>query len=139
MVGSKNLLSQIRNKFSFHYLVDHIDEVIDLLPDDHEFHLISGGSYDSSLYAFSEDIVTYGMLNMTDEPLPQQAMDKVIGDLVSASGVLIDYASSLLGVILETRLGVSRDPTTWEAHDVQVGADIESFKMPFFFKRGAKG
>ena len=134
--GSKDLFAQLRNKFSFHYQSDHIDEVVDLLPDDYECRLISGGTYASTLYAFSEDVVTYGMLNKTDESSPQEAMEKVIGDLVSVSGVLIDYASSLLGVILESRLGVPLEHSAWEHHDVQVEADLVSFKMPFFFKRG---
>ena len=106
------------------------------MPDDYEFRLISGGTYASTLYAFSEDVVTYAMLNKTDESSPQEAMDKVIGDLVSVSGDLLNYSSMLLGVILESRLGVPLEQSAWEHQDVQVEADLKSFKMPFFFKRG---
>lgn len=137
--GSDNLLSIIRNKFAFHYLAEHIDEIVGLLPDEHEFRLITAGSYDNTLYAFAEDVVTYGMLNKTKESSPQDAMDKLIGDLVSVSGNLLNYASHLLAVILHSRLGVPLTESEAEYQTVHVDTDIETFKMPFFFKRGARG
>lgn len=65
--GRNNLLATIRNKFSFHYLSEHIDEVMNAVEDDREFRLVLGDSNANSVHEFAEEIVSFGMLQRTDK------------------------------------------------------------------------
>jgi hypothetical protein len=135
--GSSNLLATVRNKFSFHYLSDHIEEILSLMVDSQELRIIGASSYDNTLYSFAENIVTYGILNKTDQPDPQAAMDVLIGSLVTVSGDLLNYSSHLLGAILYERLGDKLVEVANEREHFKVEANLEEFKMPFFFTRGS--
>jgi len=133
--GSTNLLSIIRNKFAFHYLSEHIDEIMGLIPDEMQMRLITGGRNDNTLYSFAEDVITYAMLNRTGESTPQQAMDKLIGTLVSVSGDLLNFSTELLAVILHRRLKVPLEQCEWLHHSLESVADLNTFRIPFFFER----
>ena len=128
-------MSTIRNEFSFHYLSNHIDEVLQYTEDEKEFSLILGTTDANTLHDYAEQIVSFGMLQKTNENSWRDAMDKIIGDLVTISGLLKTFISHLSAAIFHLRLGKSWDDFNWIEHEIKAN-DLEGFKIPFFFTEG---
>ena len=122
--GKNNLLSAIRNKFSFHYLSEHIDEILDTFEDNREFKLIIGNSNANTLHDFAEEIVTFAMLQKTGEQSAQSAMDRIIGDLVETSGTLLTFIGHLSAAIFHLRFGKSWDDFHWIEHEVEAPKNL---------------
>ena len=129
-----NLLSSIRNDFSFHYWAEHLPEAMNAFDDSREFQLILGDAYANTLHKFSEEFVTVAMLKTSRESDPQAAMDKMVGDLVFVGGKMIDFLGHGLAAVFESRLGKSWEDFEYTVHKIEPEADIEEFKLPFFFQ-----
>lgn len=130
--GRSNLLATIRNKFSFHYLSEHIDDVMNAVEDEKEFKLVLGDSYANTMHDFAEEIVSFAMLQKTDKESAQEAMDNIIGDLVKISGKLLTFIGHASAAIFHLRLGQSWDDFDWKECDVDAPISLENFKIPFF-------
>jgi hypothetical protein len=130
--GGSNLLATIRNEFAFHYGRDHIDRVMSTFTDDWNSTLILGDAHANTLHRFSEDFAMVGMLVATDLDNPQEAMDKIVGDLSEAGGKLVEFFGHALAAVFERRLGKTWDDFVHTKHTVYPKAHLESFKIPFF-------
>ena len=136
--GKKNLLSSIRNNFSFHYWAEHLPKAMNAFDDSREFQLILGGAYANTLHKYSEEFVTVAMLETSGESEPQAAMDKVVGDLVSVGGKMIDFLGHGLAAVFQNRLGKSWEDFEYTVHNIEPKENIEKFKVPFFFQLGER-
>ncbi len=132
--GRKNLLSTIRNDFSFHYWAKHLPKAMNAFDDSREFQLILGSGYANTLHKFSEEFVTVAMLEASGKSEPQAAMDKVVGDLVFVGGKMIDFLGHGLAAVFENRLGKSWEDFDYTVHNIDPKENIEKFKVPFFFQ-----
>jgi len=132
--GRENLLSTIRNDFSFHYWADHLPKAMDAFDSSSEFQLILGQNYANTLFKFSDQFVTAGMLEASGRDAPRAAMDKVVGDLVSIGGKMIDFLGHGLAAVFENRLGKSWEDFGYKIHKIEPKENIEKFKVPFFFQ-----
>lgn len=132
--GRNNLLSSIRNNFSFHYWAKHLPKTMSAFDDSRKFQLILGGAYANTLHKFSEEFVTVAMLEASGEREAQAAMDRVIGDLVSVGGKMIDFLGHGLAAVFQSRLGKSWEDFEYTVHKIEPKENIETFKVPFFFK-----
>jgi len=130
----KNLLSSIRNDFSFHYWAEHLPKAMNAFDDSREFQLILGEAYANTLHKFSEEFVTVAMLEASGESEPQAAMDKVVGDLVFVGRKMIDFLGHGLAAVFESRLGKSWEDFEYTVHKIEPKENIEKFKVPFFFQ-----
>lgn len=132
--GKSSLLSSIRNDFSFHYWDDHLSKAINAFDDSHEFQLILGQAYANTLHKYSDELVTFAMLETTGESEPRAAMDKLVGDLVFVGGKMIDFLGHGLAVVFEHSLGKSWEDFKYTAHKINPKENLEDFKIPFFFQ-----
>ena len=131
--GRNNLLSSIRNDFSFHYWAEHLPKAMNAFDESHEFQLILGGAYANTLHNFSEEFVTVAMLEASGENEAQAAMDKVIGDLVFVGGKMIDFLGHGLATVFQNRLGKSWEDFDYTVQKIEPKENMERFKVPFFF------
>jgi len=134
--GKNNLLPTIRNEFSFHYSSKHIDEVFNTTENEKEFSLILGSTDANTLHDYAEQIVSFGMLQKTNEESWRAAMDKMIGDLVKTSGLLKTFVGHASAAIFHLRLGKSWSDFNCVEHELKYANDLEEFKIPFFFIEG---
>lgn len=132
--GRNNLLSSVRNDFSFHYWSKHFPEAMNAFDDSREFYLILDKASANTLHSYSEDFVTVAMLQASGESEPQAAMDKVFGDLLFVGGKMIDFLGHGLVAVFENRLGKSWKDFEYTVYKIEPDADIEKFKLPFFFE-----
>ncbi len=131
--GKNNLISTIRNQYSFHYVSHHMKDILTPFDDKKKFKLILGPGYANTLHHFSEELISFSMLGKTDCDKPQEAMDKIIGDLVSVSGSMIQFLGYGLAQIFILRLGKSWEDFEYKNHDIEVKEQLDEFKLPFFF------
>lgn len=136
--GKKNLLSSIRNDFSFHYWAEHLPTAMKAFDESREFQLILGGAYANTLHRYSEEFVTVAMLEASGEKEAQAAMDRVVGDLVSVGGKMIDFIGHGLAAVFRNRLGKSWKDFEYSVHKIEPRDNIEKFKVPFFFRLGER-
>lgn len=107
--GRSNLMSTIRNKFSFHYLSEHIPETMADIEDDTELHFISSALSMNSLYSYSEDITILGILRLTDESNVRAALNKVVGDLAHVGGDMIIFLGDAVATVFFKHFGTYLD------------------------------
>ena len=129
-----NLLSCIRNNFSFHYLEERLPKVMTAFDNSHQFHLILSSAYANTLYKFADELVTVAMLQTSRETDPQAAMNSVVGDLFSVSGKMIDFLGYGLAAALNNRLGGAWGDFERVVHKIEPRENIKKFKVPFFFQ-----
>lgn len=134
--GKKNLLSSIRNDFSFHYWAKHLPKAMNAFDESRKFKLILGEAYANTLHKYSEDFVTVAMLEASGESEPQAAIDKVVGDLVSIGGKMNNFLLHGLAAVFLNRLGKSWEDFEYIVHKIEPTQNIEKFKVPFFFHLG---
>jgi hypothetical protein len=131
--GRNNLMASIRNNFSFHYLSEHIPETMDAIGDKTELHFIASALSMNSLYSYSEDIATLGMLQLTEENDVRAAMNKVIGDLACVGGDMIIFLGDTVATVFFNRFGTYLNDYDYTSHDIRPSHSLEDFKLPFFF------
>lgn len=136
--GQSNLISTIRNTYSFHYGSDNIGPTLRALPSDRPLEMFLGENYSNTLHYFCEEIVSTAMLSASGETEPQKAMDRIIGELVEVSGSLIDFTGHTMAAIFERHLGKSWEDFETEAIEVDTPSSLDRFKIPFFLHHGGE-
>jgi hypothetical protein len=136
--GQSNLISTIRNTYSFHYDADNIEATLRTLPTDKPLEMFLGENYSNTLHYFCEEIVSTAMLSAASETEPQKAMDRIIGELVEVSGYLIDFTNHTMAAIFERHLGKSWEDFETEDIEVDTPFSLDGFKIPFFIHRGGE-
>ena len=136
--GRSNLMSIIRNNFSFHYLSTHIPETLAAIEDETELHFIASALSMNSLYSYSEDIATLGMLRLTDESDVRAALDKVVGDLAHVGGDMIVFLGDAVATVFFNRFGTYLNDYDYTSHDITPEHNLKDFKLPFFFSEDEK-
>ncbi len=130
--GQSNLISTIRNTYSFHYRADNIEATLRALPTNKSLEMFLGENYSNTLYYFCEEIVSTAMLSAASETEPQKAMDRIIGELVKVSGYLIDFTGHTMAAIFELHLGKSWENFETEDIEVDTPSSLDRIKIPFF-------
>ncbi len=89
--GKKDVISKIRNNFSFHNpSFEMIRDLLASIPDDAELHMYLGTQHANSNYYLSEEIVSRAMLTTyVKSNSLQEAMDRMYKELTEVSGWLV--------------------------------------------------
>ena len=91
--GKKNLISEIRNGFSFHNpSFEAIRDLLASIPEEVELHMYLGTQHANSNYYLSEEIISRAMLSYVESNSLQEAMDRMYKELSEVSGWLVEFA-----------------------------------------------
>jgi hypothetical protein len=134
--GQSNLISTIRNTYSFHYSSNKLEPTLRALPTDKPLEIFLGESYSNTLYYFCEEIVSTAMLSASGETESQKALDRIIGELVEVSRYLIDFTGHTMAAIFERHLGKSWESFETEDIGVDTPSSLDRIKIPFFIHLG---
>jgi hypothetical protein len=137
--GQSNLISTIRNTYSFHYGSDNIEPTLRAMPADRPLEMFLGENYSNTLHYFCEEIVSIAMLRDSGETELKKAMDRIIGELEEVSGYLIDFTGHTMMAIFERHFGRSLEDFETKEIEVDTPLSLDSFKIPFFIHRGEEG
>lgn len=137
--GKNNLISDIRNNFSFHYpSFDEIKKQLKAIPDDTEFQLFLGNDYVNNNYYMAEEIITNLMLNYVKKTTLQEAMFDIFDVLSQVSGWFIVFGQYCMFAFLDEFMGDVEDKLKMQILKVESQGDIDEIKIPYFVdvKRG---
>jgi len=131
--GKKNLISDIRNRFSFHN--PSFEEVRDLLasiPQEAELTMYLGTQVANSNYYLSEEIISRAMLACIASDSLAHAMDKMHKELSEVSGWLVDFCGHCMVALSEEHLRQCKENLLLEEINVQSQGNIRDSTIPFF-------
>ena len=133
--AKKNLVSQIRNKFSFHNPSSRdIKDLIDSMPEETELYLYLGTEHANSNYYLSEEVISRAMLNYVESNTPQEAMDRIYEELTKLSGWFVEFCGHCMVALAEEHWGDYKNLVV-EQIDVKSQGKIGEFTIPFFLER----
>ncbi|MEN6473073.1 MAG: hypothetical protein ABFD81_03590 [Syntrophaceae bacterium] len=134
--GKKNLISEIRNRFSFHN--PSFKDVRDLLasiPEEAELTMYLGTQVANSNYYLSEEIISMAMLSYVESDSLEQAMKKMHKELSEVSGWLVDFCGHCMVAISEEHWSQCKEDLLLEKINVQSQGNVRDFTIPFFVER----
>lgn len=132
--GKSNLLSTIRNDFSFHYWSDHLTDAMNTFEDSKEFKWIHGSAYANSLFKFSDEFVSVAMLGASGGSEAEAEIKRIIGDLITVSGDMNTFLVNGIATVFKKRLGESWEDFDYTTHKITPNENIRTFRVPFFFQ-----
>jgi len=134
--GKKNLISEIRNRFSFHNpSFRDIKNLFDSILEEAELHLYLGTQHANSNYYLSEEIISRAMLNCVDSNSLPQAMDRMHKELSEVSGWLVEFCGHCMVALSEEYWGQCKQDLIVEKINVKSQGNIGEFTIPFLVER----
>jgi hypothetical protein len=99
--GKTNLVKTIRNKFGFHYDLDHIKAGFDLPSDAEQWDIYLAESNGNSLYYAADLVANYALLNSIAPGDLKKGMESLIDELIRVGGWFISFLGGCLVVLGE--------------------------------------
>jgi len=134
--GRKNLILQIRNKFSFHNpSFEDIKNLLSTMPEEAKLNIYVGTEHANSNYYLSEEIISRAMLKYVESNSLQQAMDRMYKELSEVSGWLVEFCGHCMVALSEEYWGPCKDDLIIKKIDIESQGKITEFTIPFFVER----
>jgi hypothetical protein len=134
--GKKNLISEIRNRFSFHNpSFEDVRGLLVSIPEEAELHMYLGTQQANSNYYLSEEIISRAMLNYVESDSLHEAMDRMHKELSEVSGWLVEFCGHCMVALSEEYWGQSKQDLSVEEINVESQGNIREFTIPFFVER----
>lgn len=133
--GTKNVIADIRNNFSFHNpSFDEVSKQLKAIPNNTEFELFIGEDYASTNYYMAEQIISNTMLNYVKKSTLQQAMNEIIKDLAEVSSWFLPFCRYIMLTFLDEFVGPSNEKLKLEEIEMKTEGYIKEITIPFFVK-----
>jgi hypothetical protein len=129
-----NIVSMVRNKFAFHYSVDHIREGFSLPPDTDDWQVVLGEASGNSLYYLSDLVANYAMLNSIDQKDHWKAMDRLMKELTKISRWFIVFGDACWIIVIEKYLRDPRVGIPVQEVNLEACPTINEVEVPFFIE-----
>jgi len=94
--GRENLVSEIRNRFAFHYSLPDAKAALDRDLDDDEMLMYLADDNGNTLYYFSEYVINTGLL----EAIESDAPDKALARLMTESAQVVRWFNDFAGGVM---------------------------------------
>ena len=134
--AKKNLISEIRNRFSFHNpSFEDIKDLLGSIPEEAELNLYLGTQHVNSNYYLSEEIISRAMLNYVESNSLQQAMDRMHKELLEVSEWLVEFCGHCMVALSEEHWGQHKRALIVKEINVESQGKIGEFTIPFFVER----
>lgn len=127
--SQKNMFNYIRKKYSFHYDNESIKKEISSRSKDEIFNIYLAQNPANCLYSFADSIVNWSILNYINSSDPQEAMDMLVGDTISACGSFQEVGLDLIKLFLE------KLDLCWEKIIIEEPISYGELTLPYFIKK----
>lgn len=107
--GRKNIITDIRNNFSFHHPTDLIAETSESLPEQEELRFYLSMDNSNDLYGASDLVVNYQMLEMIVPNDRKAAFERVIEETSHITRQLIAFIQNFMIAFMSRHALISRD------------------------------
>lgn len=102
--GKNQWISNIRNKFSFHYEPKEISKQVNELPDDELLEIYLTESQGNSLYYTSSVLHLRGILKAIDESDDRAAIDRYFSETLQVAGNFLEFFNHFLDALAKKYL-----------------------------------
>ena len=130
--GSKtNLISLVRNKFSFHYHTSS-DEILNLIEDapaSEVFEIYFSDLFGNCVFSMSNVLLMLSILKNTGLYSREEAMKKFLSDVTKVTGWFSNFLGRYLLVFTEKHLGLKSQTV-----EIPEPSPISKITLPFFVK-----
>jgi hypothetical protein len=134
--GKKNLISEIRNRFSFHNpSFEDVRDLLTSIPEEAELSMYLGTQVANSNYYLSEEIISRAMLACVASDSLEQAMDKMHKELSEVSGWLVEFCGQCMVALSEEHWRQCKQDLLLEEINIQSQGNVREFTIPFFVER----
>ncbi|KAF0190589.1 MAG: S-adenosyl-L-homocysteine hydrolase [Gammaproteobacteria bacterium] len=131
--GKKNLIRDVRDRFSFHYSMEEVKTVFGLDLDEEELVMYLGENNGNTLFYFSEYVVNYALLEVVDAGNPKEAIERLIDESARVVGWLNDFSAGVLAHVADEYLLDGDRKLPMEPIDIGQVSVAEQIEMPYFF------
>jgi hypothetical protein len=129
-----NIVSTVRNKFAFHYSVEHIREGFSLPPDTDDWQIVLSESSENNLYYLADLVANYAMLNSIDQKDYWKAMDRLLKELTEISRWFIIFGDACWIIVIEKYLRDTRVGIPVQEVNLEDCSTINEVEIPFFIE-----
>ena len=138
--GRKNIIREIRNKFSYHHDANEIRNELSLVPSGSGYDIYLAKNPANSLYCIAQEIAGLALLRRIKEVEQVDDIDdayaRLFSDVESVSKKFRSVLKSCLELIVKTSLGQELENA--KAIDVGEPAKMDDIRLPFFVEPPAK-
>ena len=125
-----NLISKVRNSYSFHYGPDKIELTLNEMVDGDEFDMYIAEQHINSLYYVSESIINKAMLHELEPNDIQGSFDQLFQDIVEVYELLLTFINNFMKVAAG-RYFVKTDSNPVLV-EIENPPSLEDLRLPFF-------
>ena len=130
--SSPNLISTVRNSFSFHYSAEEVALHWQEAVSEPDFDFFIGNEYGNTFHQASETAVNLAVLNGITPGDRAAALQFFLDDIDNVTGLFNNFLSGAMFVILEKCLGENLSALGVE-EDVHPMRGLDEISIPFFY------
>jgi len=128
--NDRNLISQIRNNFAFHYSgSDKIAAQLEEASKEDTFEVLLAPEHGNCLYSMSDVIVNFALLDSIDPTDHEKALQKVLDEVFMVTRQFLDFFGECVLIILKQYIGS-------DSEDAKVGDAplLDEVAIPYFVR-----
>ena len=129
--GKGNLISKVRNSYSFHYSSDKIDPTLKEMEDGDEFDMYIAEQHINSLYYVAESVINKAMLQELESNDLQTSFDKLYQDTVEVHRLLLTFIHNFMKVAAGRHFVKTESNPVLEEIEIDLPS-LEELRLPFF-------
>ncbi len=130
--GKDNLITNARNRFSFHYSLADTRTALKTAPDSDEWEIYLAEQQVNGLYYVSEIITSYALLEMIEPGDHRKAMDRLVHESSQVVGWLLAFIGGYMIVITEKYFLDENGKLLLEPIDIGGVPSADSIEIPYF-------
>ncbi|MDO9527865.1 MAG: hypothetical protein Q7J27_01765 [Syntrophales bacterium] len=124
-----NLINELRNKYAFHYDRQKVKDQIDRITRDEVLSMFISEHQGNNLFAFSDTMVNWSILNLINPNDPQKAMDTLVDEIIQMCARFQNFGHGFIELIIR-KLGFNC--VELEIANVPL---VEYIELPYFVKK----
>ncbi len=125
-----NLISKVRNSYSFHYGPDKIEPTLEEMEDGDELDMYIAEHHINSLYYISESIINKAMLHELKQNDLRSSFDKLFQEIVEVYGLLLTFIHNFMTVAAGRHF--VRTDSNPVLEEIENPPSLEDLRLPFF-------
>lgn len=129
--GKPNLISKVRNSYSFHYGPEKIEPTLKEMEDGDEFDMYIADRHINTLYYVSESVINKAMLHELVPNDLRASFDKLFQDIVEMHGLLLTFIHNFMTVAAGRHFVKTESNPVLEEIEIDTPS-LEDLRLPFF-------
>ncbi len=132
--GKKNIIKEIRHKFSHHLDSEKIKEAFDCSPADEVFEFYFSEQYANNFFWLTGNMISYNIMDILDRDDPTKALAKFFDELLNTAKWFQNFIGDYVSVVVGKYWGASEGDT----FTIGDAPSLDKVFLPYFVERRNK-